>query len=162
MGLNTTKHITLDMLQNNYVSVNISQYDINSREVIITLTENGTPFYVNSTDTIAYIKYYKSDFKKVLNECEITSDGKIKVEITEQMAISCCQNKAEILLIDKKTGEAIHPVTTFIVNVRKAVFSDEDISSENEFVALENALVRLEYILENLKPITKSQIDALF
>lgn len=161
MGLNTVKHITLDLVQNNYVSINISQYDINSRYVIITITNNGELFNVNKNTTTAIVKVSKSDSKKIINDCEVLDDGTIKMLITDQMATACCQNKAEILLIDNGTGEVIHPVTTFIINIRKAVFSDEDISSEDEFIALENALAKAEY-LTKLKRITESEIDSLF
>lgn len=153
--------ITLDLFQNRYVSINIAQYDINSRDIIATITNNGKPFFVDKSTMTARIKYLKSDQKKVIDDCEILDDGTVKISITDQMTISCCKNEAELMLIDINTQQVIHPVMKFIVNVRKAVFSDDEISSENEFIAFETALAKVDY-LSKLRRITESEIDTLF
>ena len=156
MGLTTTKYITLDLYQNRYVATYVSQYDINSRELIVTITDNGKPYPINQSNVTVNIKYLKSDDKKVINECEILSDGTVKVYITDQMAASAGRNDAELMIVDIASQSVIHTMH-FYINVEKSVFSDDDISSENEFIALENALLRAESgaaneILSNSEP----------
>lgn len=143
MGITTTKYITLDLYQNRYVATRIAQYDIDSRELIVTITDNGKPYMVNKNNVAVNIKYLKSDKKKVINECEILGDGTVKILITDQMAISAGRNEAELMIIDVSSKKVIHTMH-FYINVEKSVFSDDSISSENEFIALENALLSIE------------------
>lgn len=171
MAFGTQKNIILDLYNDKYVSTRVSQYDINSRDIIIQITDNGVPYKVDLSKISVKIKYSKSDGNIVLNDIlpeNILSDGTIKLTLTEQMCASFGMNEAELMLIDLNTTKVIHTMH-FVVNVKKSVIDNKEITSKDEFTTLENALVRIENalvrldnVLDNLKPITKSQIDELF
>ena len=44
---NITKHIILDVSTNKHVVVLVKQYDINVREIIARITENGRPYPID-------------------------------------------------------------------------------------------------------------------
>jgi hypothetical protein len=132
----------LDLYHNRYVATEVAQYDINSRELIITITNKGQ-FYKIENDILVKIKYSKSDGKKVLNDCDILGDGTVKVKITDQMTIASGRCDAELMLLKNDTKQVLHSMH-FVVNVIKSVFSNEEIESTDEFIALENALLKVD------------------
>ena len=142
MNFGTSQSIVLDLYHNRYVATEVAQYDIDSRELIITITNKGK-FYKIENDIAVRVKYLKSDGKKVFNDCEVLSDGTVKVEITDQMTTASGRCDAELMLVKASTGQVLHSMH-FIVNVVKAVFSNEEIESTDEYRALENALMRME------------------
>ena len=142
MNFGTSQSIVLDLYHNRYVAAEVAQYDINSRELIITITNKGK-FYKIEDGVTVRIKYLKSDGKNVFNDCEILNDGTVRVEITDQMTIASGRCDAELMLVKASTGQILHSMH-FIVNVIKAVFSNEEIESTNEYRALENMLLRIE------------------
>lgn len=183
MAFGTTKYITLDLYNDKYVSTRVVQYDIDSRDIIIRITNNGVPYEIDSSKVSVKIKYSKSDGNIVLNDIlseDILSDGTIKLTLTDQMCASFGRNEAELMLINVDDSQVIHTMH-FIVNVIKSSTDNNDIISTNEFVTLENALLKVETLynfkdeflalndalekaetLPELKAITKSQIDSLF
>ena len=48
----------------------------------------------------------------------------------------------------------------FYIIVRESAYSDDNVTSSDEFLALENALLMIDKI--NINRITESEIDALF
>ena len=142
MNFGTSQSIVLDLYHNRYVAAEVAQYDINSRELIITITNKGK-FYKIEDGIIVRIKYLKSDGKMVLNDCDILDDGTVKIEFTEQMTIAAGRCEAELMLLKSDTQQILHSMH-FVVNVINSVFSDGEIVSTNEFVSLENALLKVE------------------
>ena len=96
----TSKKITLDLCRNKYVSTRVAQYDINSREIIIQITDDGKPYHVDPSQVSVRIKYLKSDRNPVVDDNpseNILSDGTIKLILSEQMSASYGRNEAELL-----------------------------------------------------------------
>lgn len=157
MGLeNITRHIILDISKNKYISVTVNQYDNNVRDIIAKITNNGKPYPLDSTIQ-ARIKCKKSDGHKVFNDCSILEDGSVYIEITDQMTIVNGLHDCELALYDSVNDKVLHTMD-FVLNVQEAILSDEEMSSTDEFIALDNALLQI----GNLKRITESEIDALF
>lgn len=149
MAFGTQKNIILDLYNDKYVSTRVSQYDIDSRDIIIQITDNGVPYKIDTSKISVKIKYSKSDGNMVLNDIlpeNILSDGTIKLTLTEQMCTSFGMNEAELMLIDFNTTKVIHTMH-FVVNVKKSVIDNKEITSKDEFVTFENALVRVEKAL---------------
>lgn len=171
--MGTVNTLTLDLQRNIYQFVRVAQYDENSRTIIIKVTDNGKPYPINTTSITPHIKYLKNDGKKVVDDTSqgtlsVLNDGTLKLVLSAQMCAVFGQNEAELMLLDTVSKEVIH-TCHFFVNIGKSVFQNNEVTSSDEFQSFEHALVRteemadrLEYILENLKPITKSQIDAMF
>lgn len=157
MAFGTSKKISVDLCRNKHVSTRVAQYDKDSRDIIIQLTNDGVPYTIDLSKVEIRIKYLKGDGKIVFNDISsdnLLSDGTIKLTLTDQMCVAYGNAEAEIMLREKSTGKTLH-TKHFIVNVEKAVFSDDDISSTNEFIALDNLLIRVEIAEKELERLDK-------
>lgn len=143
MNFGTSKKIVLDLYQNKYVATNAAQYDIDSRELIVQITDEGKPYYVDGKTVKVVIEYKKSDGHNVINDCTVLEDGTVSVELTEQMLITGGRCEAELMLLNIQTNQAIHTMT-FIVNTKNSVITNENLESTNEFKTLERALLQVE------------------
>lgn len=167
MSLSTTKSITLDLYHNKHVVVEVVQYDVNSRELIITLTNKGQAYKIEDGITVR-LKYLKSDGKKSFEDCEVLSGGTVKIIFTENMTASVGRSNAELMLIEASTGNVLHAMP-FVVHVIASVFSNEEIESTDEFSALTNALLtvdglqdRITNVEESLSNVGESDDNVLF
>jgi hypothetical protein len=136
----------------------VKEKDINTRKIIVKVTDNGKPYPIQST-IIPRIKCAKADGKIIFNDCILLNNGDIEIDVTEQMTVCSGKHCCEISLFDSGTNQVLHTMNFFII-VRETACSDDNITSSDEFLALENALLRIEQI--NIKRITESEIDALF
>lgn len=171
MAIGAPKKITLDLYINKHVYTRVAQWDDNSREIIIKLTDQGKAFPIDSSQYSVKVEYMKSDRNSVLRNIpseNILPDGTIKFVLDEQMCASYGQNEARIILLDVKNKEVLHTMH-FNVIVDKEVLNNNHVTSSNEYQSFQKGLLKLETdiskldtILINLQPITKSQIDELF
>lgn len=153
MGLeNIIKPIVLDVSVSKYVAVILKQYDKNIREIIVTVTDNGKPYLIDTTIT-PRVKFKKNDNTFGMNDCEILNNGNIKIEITEQMTAVSGISDYELVLFDVNTDKILHTMN-FVINVRKSVCSDDEITSTNEFKSFESGLLsisKMEIAVDKMK-----------
>lgn len=152
------KHIILDVSANKYVSVLVKENDVNTRKIIATITDNGKPLVINKNTMVARIKCLKSDDTKVVNDCKILENKDIEIDITDQMTACAGQHECELILFDStsynpdtESCDILHTMN-FVINVKESVFEDGDVTSSDEFIALENALLKadaLEQVVYN-------------
>ena len=156
----TTAKITLDLYTKNVVSVNAKQYDNQTRYIEITCVENGIVFTVDKSIMSAFIRFKKPDDNGVYNEVEITSEGKLKIELTEQMLSASGRAIADIFLLRKvftseekptniddiyKVNAPIISIMDFYINITPTALDHSQIESSYEFNALTNALAQIDY-----------------
>lgn len=156
----TTSKITLDLYAKNVVAVNAKQYDNKTRFVEITCVENGIVFTVDKSIMSAFIRFKKPDDNGVFNEVEITSDGKLKIELTEQMLSASGRAIADIFLLRKvftseekptniddiyKVNAPIISIMDFYINITPTALDHSQIESSYEFNALTNALAQIDF-----------------
>lgn len=156
----TTAKITLDLYAKNVVSVAAKQYDDETRYIEITCVENGVIFTVDKTIMSAFIRLKKPDDKGVFNEVEITSDGKLKIELTEQMLSASGRAIADVFLLRKvftseekptniddiyKVNAPIISIMDFYINITPTALNHSQIESSYEFNALTNALAQIDF-----------------
>ena len=99
--LRIIRSIDIDLYNKKCITIIAKQYDMNSRFILFTCYNQGNIFFLNNTN-YAFIRYKKPDDLGVFNQCTITPDGKILVELTEQM-LSCPGHcDADILIVDKQ------------------------------------------------------------
>ena len=152
------KHIILDVSANKYVSVLVKENDVNTRKIIATITDNGKPLVINRNTMVARIKCLKADDTKVVNDCKILENKDIEIDITDQMTACAGQHECELILFDStsynpdtESCDILHTMN-FVINVKESVFEDGDVTSSDEFIALENALLKadaLEQVVYN-------------
>ena len=166
----TKMKITLDFYNKNIVSVSAKQYDNQSRYIEISCTENGKAFLADKNTMSAYIRYRKPDGLGCFNDCEITDEGNILVELTEQMLSAQGKAEADIMLLEKvfTSGEKpadiediyeIHApiisVMSFYVNIAPTALNHAQIESSYEFNALSNALSQIDYNNKKVEALDK-------
>ena len=103
MNLKAIKQITIDFHDKKYISVNAKQFDTSSRFILVTCNNNGDFFYLNKETDAAYVRYKKANDLGVFNRNKVTDDGKVLVELTEQMlaAVGVCQ--IDLVIIRKNS-----------------------------------------------------------
>lgn len=154
MALECITNINVDFYDKKYILINAKQFDKKTRFLSVTCYNHGEIFPVNYRDHAAYIRYKKSDDYGVFNFCEITKDGKILVELTEQMLTSSGICVADLVLInrgqaevDTETGEIINidrasvlSTMTFNIDVSETAVDNAQIESSYEYSAFNQSL----------------------
>lgn len=151
MTLQVIKEIDIDFYDNQIITVNAKQYDT-SRYVLAKCFVHGVRFYLNSDSQSVFVRYKKEDEYSVFNSCEITKDGNVLVELTEQMLVDEGLCIIDLLIADRSnitppeitedgeitlTSEAIVISTMkFYVNVISAPYEYDDLESSDEFQGL--------------------------
>ena len=139
MGLNIKpKHIVLDLYQNKYVMIQASQYDIDSRKLIIHVTSDGE-FFKIPQNYVASIEYKKADNTIGVVDCDVLEDGTLSFTITDQMVAVAGYCKCDLLLASNK--EAVN-TNAFIINVRESAVQGDEYESKDEFTSLTKTITR--------------------
>lgn len=164
MGLQIITNVDVDFYNNKYILVNAKQHDKNSRYLSVACYNQGVPFLVNNEEHSAYIKYKKSDGYSVFNSCEIINDGKILIELTEQMLACSGICYADLVITNKnnafvneETGEIEYPknspilsTMTFCIDVSENVVENSKIESSYEYNALNEAIETVNALIKGL------------
>jgi hypothetical protein len=154
MNIQSITNINVDFYDKKYILINAKQYDRASRFLSVTCYNHGELCSINSKEHSAYIRYKKPDGYSVFNFCDINSDGKIIVELTEQMLVVDGISYADLVIVNKgnasvntKTGEivsidgsSILSTMTFCIDVSESAVNNSDIESTHEFNLLNTKL----------------------
>lgn len=158
MDLQSVTNINIDFYDKKYILINAKQYDIKSRFLLVTCYDHGEISPINASDHSVYIRYKKPDNNSVFNYCQINSDGKILVELTEQMLSSEGISCVDLVLVkkghaklDTETGEIIaidnsYIISTmvFYIDVSETAINNSDVESSYEYDGLNTLLERAE------------------
>lgn len=130
MNLEIIRQLNIDFYHTKYVSINAKKHDKLSRYILVTCYNQGKMIHIDNTSNFAYIRYKKADTFSVFNSCTITNDGKILVELTEQMlaaAGTCCAD----LVILNQNDDTNTPIstTTSVTDDNSGIVLDMDFSS---------------------------------
>lgn len=154
--LEIIKEIDLDFLIKKAVFVDAKQGDRNSRYILVSCYSNGSFVSLNPEKHTAFIRYRKKDECISFNKCQITEEGKILVELTQQMLAFPGNCIADLLVmkITKENEDNCESSTMqFYVNVVAMPYNDSDIESTDEFKALsdlmDKALKDYTYVMEH-------------
>ena len=154
MALQTTTNIRVDFYDKKYILINAKQFDKKTRFLSVICYNHGELYPISSRDHAAYIRCKKSDEHAVFNFCEITEDGKILVELTEQMLASSGICVADLVIVnrgqaevDTETGEIINidrasvlSTMTFHIDVSETAVDNAQIESSYEYNAFNQSL----------------------
>lgn len=146
-------HYIIDVsCNNNFVQNPTMQGDGNGvRGIEIELISNGTQYVIDKNEVIAIIAGTKPDTKQILNQCEITEEGYILVDVTSQMSAIKGRGDYCIILIDKNKNSQIKSFPFYIMTT-SAPFDIDYIVSDDEFQLLTDiinkALKDYTYIIE--------------
>jgi hypothetical protein len=148
------QHYIIDISSNNnFVQIPTVQGDgDNVRGFEVELIANNIPYIVDAETTYATIIGTKPDESGVWNECVITEDGYLLVDITSQMSAVEGRGNYHIMLVDRNTNRQIKSFP-FIIVTTKATFNPSDVISTDEFKILTETISQAqkdyEYVMEN-------------
>ena len=155
MAIQTTTNINVDFYDKKYILINAKQLDKSSRFLSVTCYNKGEFYRIVSSEHTVYIRYKKADGYSILNSCEITNDGKILVELTEQMLASDGICYADLMIVSKSDADvdysddgvilgvnssSILSTMTFCIDVSEAAVQNSQIESSYEYNGLNEAL----------------------
>ena len=153
MNLQSIINIDVDFYNKKYMLINAKQLDKGSRFLLVTCYNHGTPFSLDRASQSAYIRYKKADDYSVFNLCEIDNDGKILVELTEQMLAAAGICKADLVIVNKRIADIdkdtlevavkdaqVLSTTTFFIDVSEIAAENSEIESSYEYSGLNKAL----------------------
>ena len=169
MELQAIRQINIDVSNHKYIQIDAKQYDRNLRYILITCYHQGEFLPVNKNTCFASIRYRKPDSYGVFNACEITQDGKILVELTEQMLAVSGVCYADLVIHEKlnlsvnivenadgtveiiDTGDSgIISTMTFVVYVHEAAFDNHEVESSYEYNALNDLMTEARRSYDNV------------
>ena len=153
MALECVVNINVDFYDKKYILLNSKQLDKNTRFLSVTCYNQGELYSLDNISHTAYIRYKKADGHSVFNFCTI-KDGKIFVELTEQMLAASGICTADLVVVnrgqasvDAETGEIVNldkasvmSTMTFHIDVAETAVDNADIESSYEYSAFNQSL----------------------
>lgn len=141
-------HYIIDMSSNNnFVQIPTMQGDGNGvRGFEIELIENGIQYIVNPNVSVVSIMGSKPDTKHIINECTVSSEGYILVDITSQMSAVNGRGDYCIVLMDKDTNSQLKSFPFYIMTT-SAPYNISGIISSDEFQLLTKRITQVEDIV---------------
>ena len=167
--------INMDFNNIKYILVNAKQYDSKSRYIKITCYDDNKLIKLAKNANSAFIRYSKSDGFGVFNTCEITDDGKIIVELTEQMLAVSGTSIADVMIVDNENGNptvddagsvvvpensSVISTMNFYVNVIENPLDNSQVESTYEFSALNDLLEKANVDYERIITLSKQYADS--
>lgn len=149
-----TQNITLDFCRNDYRAITIKQYDAGSRHILITCTNNGSVYKLDSSIHTCNVKMMTPDNRAIWdNRCvSITEDGKVHVTFTENMVMANGTGKLEIQIIENSTSYELSTMILTVIIIG-SVYSNDEIIASDEFNVLKDTLdkatIDYTYVMEN-------------
>lgn len=148
--------ITLDLKRDYHQVLVMKEGDVDSREIVATITDNGQLFDV--TNHIAKFKWHKPDHKYVFNDC-IIQEGKVHIECDGQMLVVGGLANVEVVLYDID-GQTVVSTMKFDVSIKESVISNKDIESTDEFGTLNDVILNNERLANSLKELEENISNA--
>lgn len=160
MNIEVVKKIKLDFYDNKFLTINAKQYDEVTRYVQATCCIGGAKIYLDPQKNLVFVRYSKPDEYAVFNNCTITNDGDVLIELSKQMLTTEGLCLADVMILNQfntdsvddselkpptitEDGEIILNTSTsvistmkFYVNVLPAPFDYDELESFSEFQAL--------------------------
>ena len=154
MSLQSIVNIDVDFYDKKYILINAKQLDKGSRYLLVTCYNHGTLFSLDYANQSAYIRYKKADDYSVFNLCGINNDGKILVELTEQMLAAAGICTADLVIVNKRIADIdedtlevavknaeVLSTMTFLIDVSEVAAENSEIESSYEYSGLNETLV---------------------
>lgn len=153
MNLQSIVNIDVDFYDKKYILINAKQLDKGSRFLLVTCYNHGTRFPLDYASQSVYVRYKKADDYSVFNLCEIDKDGKILVELTEQMLAASGICTADLVIVNKRIANVdkdtlevavqnaeVLSTMTFLIDVSEIAAENSEIESSYEYDGLNKAL----------------------
>lgn len=147
---NIYQHYIIDLSSNNnFVQVPTVQGDGNNiRGFEVELIENGVPYAIDKSNCIIAIMGTKPDTHQIVNECRLTDNGYIQVDITSQMSAVKGRGDYQIVLMSRSTNSQLKSFPFHIITT-PAAFDIDYIISTDEFQLLTKQIAQTSTAVNN-------------
>lgn len=178
MAIQIYRNITVDFSNSRYVIINAKRYDSRSRYIRITCNNEGKKVDLDPNENSAFVRFQKPDGYEAFNKCVISDNGKIILELTEQMLATIGTSYADVVILDAPHSDINNDITIidsegriiansgsilstmiFYINVIDKPLDSEKIVSTDEFDALNELLVRANIDYHYLADEVKEQTE---
>lgn len=151
------QHYIIDMSSNNnFVQVPTVQGDGNGvRGFEIELIQNGVQYQIDTDDVIISIMGTKADTTGIFNECSLTKEGYVLVDITSQMSAVKGRGDYEIVLMSRSKNSQLKSFPFFIITTPSSLDIDYLISSD-EFQTLTKRIIECDEALEDMQELEET------
>lgn len=154
MAIECITNINVDFYDRKYILLNSKQLDKKTRFLSVTCYNQGELCAIDNRNYAAYVRYKKPDEHSVFNFCTVTDDGKILIELTEQMLAVNGICTADVVIVgrgqasvDTETGEIVNidkasvmSTMTFCIDVAETAVDNTNIESSYEYSAFDQSL----------------------
>ena len=142
------KHYIIDMSSNNnFVQFNTMQGDGNNvRGFEVELIQYGVQYMLDANDTIVAIAGTKPDGTEIFNECTVTEEGYILVDITSQMSAVVGKSDYNIILMSQSNNSQLKSFPFHII-VTPSAFDINYLVSTDEFQLLAKNVISTEKLI---------------
>lgn len=154
-----THEITLDITINQIKTLNMKQYTKDSFVLHVNLTDRGEPFQANKQQLLCYFKMETPDKKHILTNGNIRNDGSVDISIPEKACLSAGSGTAELIFIEIK-DETVFATMNLYVNVVASSYQNNNITSSDDFDALNAALIAANKTYDNVIKSAQNSADA--
>ncbi|MCR2050380.1 hypothetical protein NSB25_24360 [Acetatifactor muris] len=143
------QHYIIDLSSNNnFVQIPTMQGDGNNiRGFEVELIQNGTQYVIDKDDCVIAIMGTKPDTHHIVNECHITDEGYIQIDITSQMSAVKGRGDYQIVLMSKRTNSQLKSFPFYIITT-PATFDIEHIISSDEFQLLTHNILKTDTVID--------------
>lgn len=158
---NITTSLFLDFSNKDYQTVQLKQYDKDSRSIQVFFSNFGEPFAVDPSSMLVHLKYLKPDGAYIYeNNIPINEDGSVTVKISENMTARPGGAKGELLIYNIGQSKLISTMPLYF-QITESCIPDDAVESTDEFSALTNMTVRCELATDGCINATKDLQDKL-
>lgn len=143
------QHYIIDLSSNNnFVQIPTVQGDGNNvRGFEVELIENGVQYNIDKNDCVIAIMGTKPDTKQIVNECNLTDEGYIRIDITSQMSAVKGRGDYQIVLMSKSTNSQLKSFPFHIITTA-AAFNIDQIISSDEFQLLTHNILKTDTVID--------------
>lgn len=157
IDLKIIKEFSVDFYDKAYISINAKRLDKSSRSFLVSCADQGTFVSLNKIYHAAFIRYRKANSLGVFYPCTITNEGKILVELIEQMLDEPGNCYADLMLvqrgksiIDEATGELLSVENSAILSTMVFCINVLDTSIDNCEIEVTYEYDKLNQLMETI------------
>lgn len=144
------QHYIIDLSSNNnFVQIPTVQGDGNNiRGFEVELIQNGIQYPIDKDDCVIAIMGTKPDTKQIVNECQLTDEGYILIDITSQMSAVRGRGDYQIVLLKRSTNSQLKSFPFHILTI-PATFDMSYIVSTDEFQLFTSKITATENVVKD-------------
>lgn len=158
--LNNTRHLELDFYRTSYKCVKIHQYDIDTRYVHVTCTNDASIFPLDPNQMTCVLKLVTPDNRHMLKEQTIQPDGTVLINIEASMTLVAGSNKAELNIYDITRSKLLSTMP-FDLIVIGSVYNNDIVTATDEFDLLNDLIRESKEVYNNIKKLEEELASAL-